>query len=338
MQIAQYFFRATAVAIFASAGTFGLHAQQGATAAAGSPSLFFAQPATSSTSLLAANDTPDSIGYSSSAGAAETADAVNFISGTGTLHAAMGMQPPPRRYGRSPVYNDSHHNSDGSNKYTFFGGAGFTVPVGGTHNYLSPSYNFQVGGGRNFNKKFAVLAQFDYAHFSVQDSTLNSLLATYVSLGATDGSGNALSQLNGTTHIWSFTLDPMYTVVEGEKAGAYVIGGVGYYHKVTDFTTPTEGYYYDPYYGLIPYQANSTIDSYVSNSVGFNGGAGFTYKPSRFGGEKFYAEARYVYTPNSSRPYYDGTNGTALSPSYFNVFPQNSAKTTFIPITFGIRF
>ena len=335
MQIAHSFFRLTLVAALANAAAFAAHAQQVAPATGPQP-LFFAQPAASSPIQLAANDTPYSVGYSSSAGAAETAEAVSFI--PDTLHAGMGMQPPPRRYGRQPVYSDSHHNADGSNKYTFFGGAGFTVPVGGTHNYLSPSYNFQVGGGRNFNKKFAVLAQFDYAHFSVQTNTLNSLLGTYVNLGATDGNGNSLSELDGNTHIWSFTLDPMYTFMQGDKIGAYVVGGAGFYHKVTDFTTPTEGYYYDPYYGIIPYEANATLDSYVSNSVGFNGGVGFTYKPSRFGGERLYAEGRYVYTPNSSRPYYDGTNGTALTPNYFNVFPQNSAKTSFIPITFGIRF
>ena len=59
-----------------------------------------------------------------------------------------------------------------------------------------------------------------------------------------------------------------------------------------------------------------------------------TYKFSRFAGEKFYVEARYVYTANSPRPFsYGDATGNG-----FNVFPQNSAKTTFIPVTFGVRF
>jgi Rne/Rng family ribonuclease len=186
----------------------------------------------------------------------------------------------------------------------------------------------------------ALLAQFDFNHFGLQTNTLNNLLGTYQTLCGTScsDSGTAISQIGGTNHIWSFTVDPMYTYMDHEKFGGYVIGGVGFYHKVTDFTTPATGEYCDPYYGCYEYQANQTIDSYVSNAFGANGGLGFTYKGSRFSDLKFYAEARYVYTANSRRPYYDGTTGTSLSSTYFNVFPQNSAPTTYIPITFGVRF
>lgn len=332
MQIVQTLLRTTAMAALAGASTLCLHAQQGS---AGSQSQSSVAPAT----LLAANDAPSTIGYSSSAGAEETAAATSYIVDPGTLSSDPGGQPPPRRYGRRPVYADSHHNADGSAKYTFFGGGGFTVPTGGTHAYLSPNYDLQVGGGRNFNRKLALVAQFDYDRFGIQSNTLNNLLLEYQSLGATDGSGNTISQVGGNTHVWSFTLDPMYTYYQGNTIGAYVIGGVGFYHKVTDFTTPAVGEYCDPYYGCYEYQANQTIDSYVSNSVGFNGGVGATYKPSRFGDLKLYAEARYVYTANQARPFYDGSTANPTSnANYFDVFPQNSAKTTFIPVTFGVRF
>ena len=315
----------------ATAATFSLHAQQAASPA---QSTFFV-PAPSTASLLAANETP-AIGYSSSAGEAETTSAETYMSSS--LTADPSPQPPPRRYGRRPVYADSHHNADGSNKYTFFAGGGVSIPTGGSHNYLSTGYTLQGGGGRNFNKKLAVLAQFDYNHYGIQSNTLNNLLTSYVNLGATGSDGSSLSQLGGNNHIWSITVDPMYTYMDHDKLGGYVIGGVGFYHKVTDFTTPSIGEYCDYYYGCYEYQANQTIDSYVSNAAGFNGGLGFTYKASRFSDLKFYAEARYVYTANSRRPYYDGTTGTSLSSTYFNVFPQNSAPTTYIPITFGIRF
>ena len=58
-----------------------------------------------------------------------------------------------------------------------------------------------------------------------------------------------------------------------------------------------------------------------------------TYKFSRFASQRFYAEARYVYVDNSPRPF-DVSGET----SYFNAFPQNSAKTTYIPVKFGILF
>lgn len=344
MQISQrplrVFTRTAAVFALATATTFCLHAQQVDGAEGSYPAASsFAQPAFSTASLLlAANNVPDAIGYSTSAGATETESAVSYMSTS--LAANPSPQPPPRRYGRRPVYSDSHHNADGSNKYTFFGGGGVSLPTGGTNNYLSTGYNVQVGGGRNFNKKLALLAQFDFNHFGLQTNTLNNLLSTYQTLCGTScsDSGTAISQIGGTNHIWSFTVDPMYTYMDHEKFGGYVIGGVGFYHKVTDFTTPATGEYCDPYYGCYEYQANQTIDSYVSNAFGANGGLGFTYKGSRFSDLKFYAEARYVYTANSRRPYYDGTTGTSLSSTYFNVFPQNSAPTTYIPITFGVRF
>jgi hypothetical protein len=65
-----------------------------------------------------------------------------------------------------------------------------------------------------------------------------------------------------------------------------------------------------------------------------NAGLGMTYTFSRFAGERFFVEARYVYTFNSERSF---SLGNAQGGD-FNVFPQNSAKTGFIPVTFGIRF
>ena len=244
------------------------------------------------------------------------------------------LQPPPRRSYGKPKYSDSSHNADGSNKWTFLVGGGFTLPVGGTHNYYTTSYKFQAGGGRAFNKNFAVLAQFDWDNFGIQTHTLNTLLPINASLCGLGCTGTVITQIGGTGHDWSFTLNPVFTVAQGDTMGAYVVGGVGFYHKNTVFTTPTVGTYCDPFYGCYQYGANSPIDEYTSNSVGFNGGVGFTYRFSRFAGEKFYAEARYVYTANSPRPF---SLGSATS-TYFNVFPQNSAKTTYIPVTFGIRF
>lgn len=320
--------RTAALLAISGFATLCLHAQQ--QSAADPRSIFYVAPVTN-VSLIAANDAPDTLGYSSSAGAAETASAETYMSSSLAADATAdpSPQPPPRRYGRRPVYADSSHNADGSNKYTFYGGAGFTLPTGGTHSYFSPSYDFQFGGGRNFNKKLAALIEFDWANFGIQGNTETSLETIY-----------GITPVGGHGHDWSFTLDPMYTFMDHDKLGAYVIGGVGFYHKVTDFTTPAEEQYFDPYYGYITIEGNETFDSYVSNAVGFNGGLGFTYKPSRFGGEKFYAEARYVYNANQRRPYYDGSTGTnpTSNPNYFDVFPQNSAPTTFIPVTFGVRF
>jgi hypothetical protein len=96
---------------------------------------------------------------------------------------------------------------------------------------------------------------------------------------------------------------------------------------------PTVGTYCDPFYGCFQYQANQPVDWYTSNAVGVNGGLGVTWKFSKFSNEKFFAEAKYVYTANSRKRY--DVSGTT---PYFNAFPQASAPTTYIPVTLGIRF
>jgi hypothetical protein len=323
--------RTAAVTFLAAAGTLGLYGQQSAGTAQTLPAInlkaSLAAPLDLSTPALT---TPDELNYSSSIGDTTTASAENF------LNFDAAQPPPRRRYGR-PNYNDSRTNPDGSSKYTFLAGGGFNMPTGGTHNYLSTGWNIQVGGGRNFNKTFGVLAQFDYDHLGFQTATLNNLLAIYNSLGATDQNGNQLTQLGGTSHIWSFTVDPIINYYTSDTWGAYVVGGVGFYHKTANFTIPGIGTYCDPFYGCYEYQANQTIDKYTSNAFGANAGIGFTYKASRFASTKFYGEARYVWTDNSRRPYEDGSTAAANS-TYFNVFPQNSAPTTYLPITFGVRF
>ena len=322
--------RTAAITFLAAAGTLGLHAQQSAGTAAPSPTLNLTTSLLAPLDLAAPTTNSNDVEYSSSVGGVETANAELFNLG------ARGDQPPPRRrYGR-PNYNDSHTNSDGSPKYDFFGGGGFGLSSGGTHNYLSAAgWGLQLGGGRNFNKKFAVNLQFDYDHFGFQTNTLNNLLAIYDGppIFATDQNGNPLSQLGGTSHVWSFTIDPKYTFYDSDKYGAYVVVGAGLYHKTANFTTPAIEEE-ETFFGPEEFEANATIDKYTSNAPGFNAGIGMTYKFSHFASQRLYAEARYVFVDNQSRAFSFGdANGNG-----FNVFPQNSAKTTYIPIKFGIQF
>jgi hypothetical protein len=320
--------RAAAVTFLVAAGTLGLHAQQSSGTAASLPVINLKTSLIAPLNLSAPVSSSDDLSYSSSVGTDELANAETF-----SLSNSADQPPPRRRYGR-PNYNDSRTNADGSPKYDFFGGGGFGLSSGGTHNYLSAAgWGLQVGGGRNFNKKIAINLQFDYDHFGFQTGTLNNLLAIYSSLGAVDGNGNPISELGGTSHVWSFSLDPKYTFFEGDKYGVYGVVGVGFYHKTANFTTPGVAEYCDPFYGCIQYQANETLDKYTSNAPGFNAGIGMTYKFSRFASQRFYAEARYVFVDNSAKPF-DISGQTA----YFNAFPQNSAKTTYIPVKFGIRF
>jgi len=255
---------------------------------------------------------PPSPGYSSSrAGVAETA-AAEFFDGQ-YPYPPPPPPPPPPPYRRRTNYSDSIHNPDGSNKYAFSVGGGFTLPVGGTHSYYSPNWDFQFGVGRNVNRDFGVMLNFNWANFGIQHSLLDAVSAA------------AQTQIGGHGHVWSFSIDPRYNLVKDESSSVYVTGGVGIYHKVTTFTVPGQSCYYDYYYGYVCYQTNQPITSFPpSNAVGFNLGFGYAHGFSRFANEQFYVEARYVYTANSRRP-----NGP---------FPLNADPTTYIPITFGIRF
>jgi hypothetical protein len=322
--------RTAAVTLFAAAGTLGLHAQQSAGTASSLPALNLKTSLAAPLDLSSSSSlsTPDGLGYSSSVGAAETANAELFS-------LDEGGQPPPRRRYSRPNYNDSRTNPDGSPKYDFFAGGGFGVPTGGTHNYLTTGWGLQFGGGRNFNKKFALNAQFDYDHFGFQTGTLNNLLAIYQAIGVEDGYGDGeiISQLGGSSHLWSFTVDPKYTFFDSDTYGAYVVAGVGFYHKTANFTTPSVGEYCE-FYGCFEYAANATVDKYTSNAPGFNAGFGMTYKFSRFASQRLYGEVRYVFVDNQPRAFSFGD----LSGDHYNYFPQNSHRTTYIPVKFGIRF
>jgi hypothetical protein len=264
------------------------------------------------------------------------------------------MQYGAGRRGGRPRYRGGNTNPDGSNKYIFFGGAGFTQPIGNTWHYFTPSYGFQVGGGRQFSKKFAVPIQFDYDNFGLTGQTLanqeaiysaiatqyNNVPANGCSVANPQNCATAPNPLDGNAHVWSFTIDPTETFYQTDTWGAYAVEGVGFYHKVTNFTTPETGYEEDAYGDLYEYSANAIIDHYTSNAAGFNGGLGLTYRFSRFSNERFYGEARYVFIPNSQRHGITVANVNSSQNNYLvaNDFPANSNRTSYFPVKFGIRF
>jgi hypothetical protein len=144
--------------------------------------------------------------------------------------------------------------------------------------------------------------------------------------------------LDGNNHVWSFSLNPTFTIPTEGSLGAYAVVGVGFFHKVTNFTVPSVGEYCDPYYGCYQYQANQTIDHYTSNAPGVSPGVGLTWKFSKFSNMRMYVEARYVLMFNQ---HYNGITASNIATSTYtgtNFYPANSDRTTYIPIKFGVRF
>src|ERR1039457_3026380 len=295
---------------------------------------------------LAAPDYAASYFGSSSSSSSSSSDALAAEDSLDSLGSAApeGLQPPPRRRYGQPSYAGGNTNPDGSSKWTFLGGGGLGLPVGITHKYETPSWGFQVGGGRNWSKTFGVILQFDYDHFGLQGATLanEEYVYNYYCTPAFQASGacTLVTGLDGNNHVWSFTLNPTFTLPTEGSLGAYAVVGGGYYHKVTNFTLPTTGYYYDPYYGPIAYSANQTDGHYTSNAAGINAGLGLTYKFSKFSNQRFYVEGRYVVVFNQHNAGVTAANVATFGATYtgYNDYPANSNRTTYIPIKIGIRF
>ena len=330
--------RIAAFAIFAGASTLGIHAQQTAPEPV-VPAKLIADASVRPLDLASVAG----VNYSSSS----ESSSLSGVEATGAerlnLSLASTQPPPRRRYGR-PRYNDSSHNPDGSNKYAFAVGAGLTAPNGNTYKYLNTNYAFQVGAGRNFNKTFALMAQFDYDRFGFNGQTINNqeTLYNYCPPNVSAANCNQIANLDGNSHVWSFSLNPVVNFYSSEGLGAYFVVGAGFYHKTANFTVPVTGQYCDPYgyYGCYQYQANQTIDKYTSNAPGFNGGLGLTFKPSRFAGEKFFVEGRYVFVDNSKRTGITVYSPVATLNTYAgnNFYPQNSNRTSYSVFKAGVRF
>lgn len=282
---------------------------------------------------------------SSSSSSSSSLDAAP-ADGTLNLNAPAALdssQPPPRRtYGR-PNYSSGNTNPDGSNKYFFLGGVGLTLPIGDTHVYETPSWGLQFGGGRAWSKSFGVGLQFDYDHFGLQGATLanQTYIYDYGCSAYEEEQGNCgVSGLDGNNHVWSFTLNPTYTLPTDGAWGAYGVIGAGFYHKVTNFTEPTVEEECS-LYGCGDFEEDANIDHYTSNAFGVSPGFGITYKFSHFSNQRFYVEARYVLMLDSQRTGITSQNvGTSFGANYTGTdfYPANSNRTTYIPIKFGIRF
>jgi hypothetical protein len=235
-----------------------------------------------------------------------------------SLDAAPGPSPSPSpQYGQTNSQYPSYQSQSRWSKLAIEAGGGFTAPVGndvsggqslGLSGYNTWGYNITVGAGWNFNKWLGTLVEYQFNRNKIPGDTL-------AAVGAPGGNINT----------WSFTIDPIiYLPPITSKLGAYVTGGGGFYRKVTNYTSPAESCFFDPFFGLICNTQNETIYHFSSNQGGVNIGAGLYWRA--FGPDshaKLYAEARYVWvdspSASASQPFAEGTE-------------------ELIPVTFGIRF
>ena len=321
-RLSTFMLHTAAVTLFAAAAAIGLQAQSAASGHASPPPDLKAALAIPLNLDLSATNASTSSSTTSDAVAAERFN----------LSAGDASQPPPRRrYGR-PRYNDKMHNADGSSKYTIAIGGGLGILSGDSSKVFTPGYSLQAGVGYNFSKHIGVMAEFGYDHFGLQGSVIRSQTAYYNNLDIIDPSTGQFADFSGldaNAHVLSFTVDPIFTVYQGDTFGAYVIAGGGYYHKAVNFTLPQTGYYCDQYYGCYPVTQNQDFDTHTASGGGFNAGGGITFKPSRFNAVKFYAEARYV--RSNAKLYPESGNPSPIS-------TLDNSSNSYVPVTVGIRW
>jgi hypothetical protein len=246
-------------------------------------------------------------------------------------HAQYGARASNGR----PGYRADYTNDDDSLKFVAYGGAGATVALADTSNYLTPNFSIQAGVGPRFNRHFEVPVEFDWDQFGFTRTALDNQIGIYDSIFG----GNAVKYLlDGNSHIWSFSVQPTYTFYSRGAWGAYVKAGVGFYHKVANFTLPSAQF--ECYYYCDIYQSNYNIDHYTSNAPGYDAGFGLTWKLASDSHARLYMEGRYVFIDNQQRTGITNTTASlaTVSDSTTNFYPANSNRTQYIPLTVGIRF
>jgi hypothetical protein len=181
-------------------------------------------------------------------------------------------------------------------------GGGYTPLVGDLSHRLDNGWNLRVGGGYNVTSHFSTTAQFTYNGLGVSNSVLREA-----------------SVPAGNSHVWSLGLVPRISLSPHHGINPYLIGTVGYYRRVVEFTRPTlqPVVLFDPFFGFfqgaIP--ANRVLGRITRNGIGGGGGLGFEIPlGTRAGKTKLFTEARYEYGATGAMP------------------------TRMVPLTFGIRW
>jgi len=193
-------------------------------------------------------------------------------------------------------------------KFNFNIGGGVTTPINPTANYAGVSGNFNVGAGYNFGKRSSIGGEFLWSGLPPNLFVIQPVRAPF-----------------GNVNLFMMGANYRYHVdrIGQSHFGLYFTGGGGWYARRVsidkNFIVPP-GAVCSPIYFWWGYGCDTggfvvteTIAQKTTNAGGLNGGVGFTI---RFGdsGWKFYTESRYHY---------------AWSPR---------VPTTFVPVTFGIRY
>lgn len=170
---------------------------------------------------------------------------------------------------------------DDYKRFTFNVGGGYTATVGDSSGRLDKGGHFQAGAGININQYLRILGTFQFHH-----------------LGITGDALRQADQLDGRSHTYNLTIDPVLRFPLGERTHGYLLAGGGWMRRTVDFTRPTlaQTVVFDPWWGyfgpaIIP--VNQILGTYTSDAGAWDIGGGLDI-PLGNRTAKLYMEARYI--------------------------------------------
>jgi opacity protein-like surface antigen len=181
------------------------------------------------------------------------------------------------------------------------GSVGYSPLVGDFSTRLNNGWHVAVDGGYNFTSYFSTTLEYMYNGYGVSRRVLNEAQVP-----------------DGNAHLWAITVNPKLRFARTSSGFTpYVIGGVGYYRRTIEFTTPVAVpvFIFDPFFGVFYntlVSANQVLGDITRGGIGGSAGAGFEVKLGD-SGVKLFTEARYHYADTGRIP------------------------TRMIPVTFGIN-
>jgi hypothetical protein len=166
---------------------------------------------------------------------------------------------------------------------------------------LKTGWNFTASAGPKITPYFGLNAEFGFNRMGISQGTLNNIGVP-----------------NGSTRLYSVTLQPTIHFNPEGWVSVYTTVGGGYYRRTVEFTEPTTAIInaFNPFFGFFPLEvpAQTVLGSFTQNKGGINGGVGLSFRLSNDSSTRIFAETRYHHMFTSSR------------------------DTNYMPVTFGLRW
>jgi hypothetical protein len=174
--------------------------------------------------------------------------------------------------------------------WVFNAGGGASLTNGNTMNFVRGGGGVVAAGvAHNYNKYFGFRLDFQWDNLPLRESAL------------------FLAQAPGaTSHVYSFSLDPIINIPATRTWGGYILGGPSYYHRSgkLDSSSAIPGSPCNAFFGWwgtcssVSLPINGNFLSSSQDQFGENFGFGMTHKVSdRF---ELYAEFRYLHGKHDS--------------------------------------